>query len=151
MDARVIVSEETIKKAGKISNRRKGELRLAKLKQLAKSGELQKAKIRFDVAEMCGYTQKQRSAGYAWVGYLIKRGVLNERLVGRNPKNNWAEYEFSLATTPKTKPATVADTAPLFEEKATSTVITIKHGDTAIVIEGAQGADILEIVKTVIK
>lgn len=47
MDARVSVSKETIKKAENISTKRKGELRLERLNEIAKSGELQKCMTRF--------------------------------------------------------------------------------------------------------
>ena len=151
MDARVIVSEET--RAGKISNKHKGDLRLARLKKLAKDGGLQNAKIRFDVAEMCGYTPKQRGAGYAWVKNLIKRGVLIERAVGIRP-NGRNEYEYYLGS-PKTQTITVADTAPQFEvvEKPVENpvVMTLYHGDTTLTIEGVSKDIIISTIETIIK
>lgn len=103
MDARVSVSKETIKKAEHISTQRKGELRLERLNEIAKSGELQKCMTRFDVARACGFTEKQKSAGYAWVYSLIKNGKLIERLARCNPNGNKAEYEYSLGNA-KLKP-----------------------------------------------
>ena len=150
MDARVIVSEET--RAGKISNKHKGDLRLARLKKLAKDGGLQNAKIRFDVAEMCGYTPKQRGAGYAWVKNLIKRGVLIERAVGIRP-NGRNEYEYYLGS-PETQTITVADTAPQFVVEnpvENPTIMTLYRGDTTLAIEGANKDTIIGIVETIIK
>ena len=153
MDARVVVSEETIKKAGKMSNKHKGDLRLAKLKQIAQDGTLQKAKIRFDVATLCGYTTKQRGAGYAWVKNLIKRGVLIERAVGLRP-NGRNEYEYYLGT-PETQTITVEDTAPQFEVVENPVenpmIMTLYHGETTLTIEGVGGDTAIEIVKSIIK
>lgn len=153
MDATVIVSEETIKKAGKMSNKHKGDLRLAKLKQIAKDGTLQKAKIRFDVATMCGYTTKQRGAGYAWVKNLIKRGVLVERAVGLRP-NGRNEYEYYLGA-PETQTITVADTAPQFEvvenPVENPVIMTLYHGDTTLAVEGVGRDVIISAIETIIK
>lgn len=160
MDARVSVSKETIKKAETISNKRKGELRAQKLHEVAESGQLQKAKARVDVAMMCGFTEKQKPAGYAWVASQVKKGILVERLSGHNPYTNQPEYEYSLGT-PRVK---LDPTKTLKEEKKeeervvsmygignTTTMVAIRVGEISVEITGAPVDYAKAIIETIIK
>lgn len=170
MDARVSVSEETIKKAENISTQRKGELRLERLKEIAESGELQKCMNRFDVAKACGYTEKQKPAGYAWVYSLIKNGKLIERLSRCNPNGNKAEYEYSLGNAKLEPTKHLEEKTPEYEwvekkeEKkeeeravsmygvgATVTMVAVKVGEMSIEITGAPVDYAKAIIETIIK
>lgn len=153
MEARVTISEETIKKAETISNRRKGELRMKRLEEIASNGTLQKCKSRFDVAKACGYTDKQKPAGYAWTKNLVKTGKLVERLAGRNPYTNLAEYEYSLASKrvktvelPKEEPV-----VGVYGVGDTTTLVAIKKGDLSVEITGAPIDYAKAIIETIIK
>lgn len=168
MDARVIVSEDTIKKANKpLSQRRKGELRTQKLKELAESGKLSMIKNRPQLAEAVGYSYTERSkAGYQWVKYKIDSGVLKERLVGYD-KFGRGEFEYEYVEKKKTVPTTapiifgtslnipvenpvenVENSEPTV---VAQTVLTLYHGETTISIEGVSTDTIVEIVKSIIK
>lgn len=157
MDARVSVSKETIKKAETISNKRKGELRAQKLHEVAESGQLQKAKARIDVAMMCGFTEKQKPAGYAWVASQVKKGILVERLSGRNPYTNQPEYEYSLGSKKIEKIETIE--LPKEESKIismygignTTTMVAIKVGEISVEITGAPVDYAKAIIETIIK
>lgn len=168
MDARVSVSKETIKKAENISTKRKGELRLERLNEIAKSGELQKCMTRFDVTRACGFTEKQKHAGYAWVYSLIKNGKLIERLARCNPNGNKAEYEYSLGNIEPTKH--LEEKTPEYEwvekkeEKkeeervvsmygigSTVTMVSVKVGEISIEITGAPVDYAKAIIETIIK
>lgn len=153
MDARVSVSEETIKKAETISNKRKGELRAQKLHEVAESGQLQKAKARIDVAMMCGFTEKQKPAGYAWVASQVKKGILVERLSGRNPFTNQPEYEYSLGSKkietvelPKEEPV-----VGVYGVGDTTIMVAIKVGEISVEITGAPVDYAKAIIETIIK
>lgn len=153
MEARVTISEETMSKAEKITVKHKGELRLKKLEEIAKSGALQKCKSRYDVAKACGYTDDQRAAGYAWTKNIIKRGKLVERLAERNPYTNRAEYEYSLGsekvkTIELPKEETIVSAYGVGD---TTTMVAVKKGDLSVEITGASVDYAREIIKTIIK
>lgn len=159
MDARVSVSEETIKKAETISNKRKGELRAQKLHEVAESGQLQKAKARIDVAMMCGFTEKQKPAGYAWVASQVKKGILIERLSGHNPYTNQPEYEYSLGSKkiekiekeePKEEPKEET-VVSMYGIGNTTTMVAIKVGEISVEITGAPVDYAKTIIETIIK
>lgn len=157
MDARVSVSKETIKKAETISNKRKGELRAQKLHEVAESGQLQKAKARIDVATMCGFTEKQKPAGYAWVASQVKKGILVERLSGRNPFTNQPEYEYSLGSKKIEKIETIelpkeeSRTISMYGIGNTTTMVAITKGDLSVEITGAPIDYARAIIETIIK
>lgn len=162
MDARVSVSKETIKKAETISNRRKGELRAQKLHEVAESGQLQKAKARIDVALMCGFTEEQKPAGYAWVASQVKKGVLIERLSGHNPYTNQPEYEYSLGSKKikKVEKIEKVETIELPKEERvvsmygignTTTMVAIRVGEISVEITGAPVDYAKAIIETIIK
>ena len=157
MDARVSVSEETIKKAETISNKRKGELRAQKLHEVAESGQLQKAKARIDVAMMCGFTEKQKPAGYAWVASQVKKGILIERLSGHNPYTNQPEYEYSLGSKKIEKIETIelpkeeSRTISMYGIGDTTTMVAIKVGEISVEITGAPIDYAKAIIETIIK
>lgn len=153
MEARVTISKETMSKAEKITAKHKGELRLKKLEEIANNGTLQKCKSRYDVAKACGYTDEQRTAGYAWTKNVIKRGKLVEHLAGRNPYTSQAEYEYSLGSEevktielPKEEPV-----VGIYGVGDTTTLVAIKKGDLSVEITGAPIDYAREIIKTIIK
>lgn len=63
----------------------RGRELFSRLKGLAKDGTLEKARSRADVATLVGYPSDQSKAGYSWVSNLIRRGYLNEKIVGVTP------------------------------------------------------------------
>lgn len=157
MDAKVSVSKETIKKAETISNKRKGELRAQKLHEVAESGQLQKAKARVDVAMMCGFTEKQKPAGYAWVASQVKKGILVERLSGHNPYTNQPEYEYSLGSKKIEKIETIelpkeeSKTISMYGIGNTTTMVAIRVGEISVEITGAPVDYAKAIIETIIK
>lgn len=158
MEARVTISEETMKKAEKIGNRKKGALRYQRLVEIAQNGTLQKCKSRVDVALACGYTEQQKPAGYAWTKTLIKTGKLVEHLAGRNPYTNQAEYEYSLGGKKIEKVEEVKKEEPKEETVVsmygignTTTMVAIKKGDLSVEITDAPVDYAREIIKTIIK
>lgn len=159
MEARVTISEETMKKAEKINNRKKGALRYQRLVEIAQNGTLQKCKSRVDVALACGYTEQQKPAGYAWTKNLVKTGKLVEHLAGRDPLTNQPEYEYSLGGKKVEK---VEKEEPKVEPKAetvlsmygignTTTMVAIKKGDLSVEITGAPVEYAKTIIETIIK
>ena len=159
MEARVSISEETMKKAEKIDNRKKGALRYQRLVEIAQNGTLQKCKSRVDVALACGYTEQQKPAGYAWTKNLIKTGKLVEHLAGRDPLTNLPEYEYSLGSKkvekvkkeePKEEP-TAEPTVAMYGVGDTTTMVAIKVGEISVEITGAPVEYAKTIIETIIK
>ena len=153
MEARVTISEETMSKAEKITAQHKGALRLKKLEEIASNGTLQKCKSRYDVAKACGYTDSQKTAGYAWAKNAVKRGKLVEHLAGRNPYTNQAEYEYSLGSE-KVKTIELPKEEPVvgvYGVGDTTLLVAIKKGDLSVEITGAPIDYAREIIKTIIK
>lgn len=153
MEARATISEETMNNAEKITAKHKGELRLKKLEEVANNGTLQKCKSRYDVAKACGYTDKQRTAGYVWTKNVIKRGKLVEHFAGRNPYTNRAEYKYSLGgekvvTVELPKEETVVG---VYGVGDTTTSVAIKKGDLSVEITGAPIDYAKAIIETIIK
>lgn len=160
----LVITGETMEKANKpLSNRKKGELRTQKLKELAESGKLSMIKTRGDLAEAVGYTYAQRgNAGYQWVHYKIERGELKETLVGYTD-NGAAEYEYQYVGKPKKGTPLVGnfrvvEPKVVIEEKAeeptvlaTNTVVTIYRGDTTIAIENISDTALVNIIKEFVK
>jgi len=147
-----------------LSNRKKGELRNLKLKELAESGKLAMIRNRGDLAEAVGYTYSQRSgAGYQWVHYKIERGELKETLVGYT-ENGSAEYEYQYLGKQQDTPRKEAAERVLEEydrlkqesieenmEKLTSPMVTFYKGDITISLEFMSEECIAQIIKEVMK
>lgn len=161
----LVITGETMEKANKpLSNRKKGELRTQKLKELAESGKLSMIKTRGDLAEAVGYTYAQRgNAGYQWVHYKIERGELKETLVGYTD-NGAAEYEYqyvgkNIATPSKeaTESALAMydklkqDSIEQSMAELTSSTVTIYKGDTTIAIENISDTTLVNIIKEFVK
>lgn len=162
MEARVSISEETMKKAENIDNRKKGALRYQRLVEIAQNGTLQKCKSRVDVALACGYTEHQKPAGYAWTKNLIKTGKLVEHLAGRDPLTNLPEYEYSLGSKkgekvkkeePKEEPKAEPkeETVSMYGIGNTTTMVAIKVGEISVEITGAPVEYAKAIIETIIK
>ena len=155
MDARVIISPETIKKAGKISNRRKGELRFKKLVEVANTGVLQQAKTNIEVGKLIGITDSKTA--YAFTQYQIEQGNLIRRLSGRNPNTGRPEYEFSFnfekpkkTSQPKEEPK-VVEPQEQPQQKEEPIVLTITKGDIKISIENLANDKAIEFAKSILK
>lgn len=150
-----ILTKETKEKMGKqISLRRKGELRLAKLRELAESGKLSMIKSKGDLAEAVGYPYSSRNgSGYQWVKYKIDQGWLTEKLTGYEDGIPVYEYQFidknKEMTEKKVKqPTPVLTNAP---KETSGTVITITNNDTTIKLDNVSTDVIIEIIKMITK
>lgn len=160
----LVITGETMEKANKpLSNRKKGELRSQKLKELAESGKLSMIRTRGDLAEAVGYPYAQRNnAGYQWVHYRIERGELIETLVGYTD-NGAAEYEYQYIgkpkkVTPLAEDFKVAEPKVVLEDQkeeptvlATNTVVTIYKGDITIAVENVSDTALVDIIKEFVK
>lgn len=148
---KLTINKETIEMANKpLTNKRRGELRMERLKDLATSGKLAMVKNRGDLAEAVGYTYKQRhTLGYQWVHYHIKKGELQETLIGYT--NGLPEYEYKLVGYEPIVKKTVPKTEePAVEEKHNEeTVATIYINDATIALENVSGDTIVEIIKVI--
>lgn len=163
MDARVIISKETQEKLNKPLNaKQKGELRMKRLREIANTGEISKAKTKWELAKMCGYTERERSNGYAWVMYLIRQKKIIETIVAYNQYGK-AEYEYAL-NFEKSKPNPLKETFKvaeptrkpdeLVENKAgrsENIIMTIRKGDTEIKVENGGQQMVVEIIKLIVK
>lgn len=155
MDARVIISPETIKKAGKISNKRKGELRFKRLVEVANTGVLQQAKTNIEVGKLIGITDAK--AAYSFVQYQIEQGNLIRRLSGRNPRTGRPEYEFSFNFEKPKTPDPLKEVFKVVEpqeqpqQKAEPIVLTITKGDIKISIENLTNDKAIEFAKSILK
>ena len=147
---KLTIDKETMAMATKpLNTKKKGELRMERLKQLADSGKLAMIKTRGDLAEAVGYTYQQRhSLGYQWVHYRIKKGVIKETLTGY--RNGMPEYEYELIGH---EPAVKIQQQPqvIINEDQKQAAITIYHGDTTIALENINDNTIIEIVKAITK
>lgn len=77
-----------------LTNQKKGELRLKALREFANSGRLAFCKNRYQIAEGVGFPPEQvGKAGYQWVQYNIRKGVLREQITGLTNYGT-AEYEY---------------------------------------------------------
>ena len=145
-----------------LSNKKKGELRTQKLKELAESGKLSMIRTRGDLAEAVGYTYSQRSnAGYQWVHYKIEKGELKETLVGYTD-NGAAEYEYQYISKNIATPSKEATESALAMydklkqdsiEKSmaelNSPMVTFYKGDITISLEFMSEEGIARIIKEV--
>ena len=140
-----------------LTNRRKGELRWERLKELDEAGMLSKARIRTDITKMLGLGDGY-GAGYTWVSNLIKRGYIKETIYGTDA-NGRMEFEYHIVGNPyysgtrpiKSKKAQV--TRKRKTSKATSSIsasgqikATIRYGELSIEIEGIDEGTIERIV-----
>lgn len=165
MDATVTFSKDFKDKTKKvIGNVQKRELRLKMLAKAEEDGLLAKAKTRAEVANLAGFTAKQKTSGYLWVYNQVKEGKLAEHIMNYLP-NGKAEYEYHVIDT-SSKPRKdshavkhiddntlkkVAEEvcnnviAPVVEEpKVLATnKITIRTAKIEIVIEGELSAETL--------
>lgn len=106
MEARLFLNSKTKEELEKpISLKHKGELRFDRLKELEKSGELQDARNRYEIATMLGYPEERLKAGHCWVSSLITRKYLSETLIGVS-FNGRKEYEYHIIGEPEYKGGT---------------------------------------------
>lgn len=162
MDATVTFSKEFKQKTTKVlGNVEKRELRIKRLIEADKDGRLAKAKTRYDVGALAGFTKAQKTSGYLWTYKLIKDGILKEHIMNYT-QNGHAEYEYHVVEPKKAEvkaePVTVKDTAPQFEpKKQTVTLtnvhpkVTIKLSHIELVLEDMPLKDIAELVHTLDK
>lgn len=162
MDATVTFSKEFKAKTNKaLGNIEKRELRIKRLVEADKDGRLAKAKTRYDVGALAGFTKAQRTSGYLWTYHLIKDGILKEHIMNYT-KDGHAEYEYHVSmpkqAETKAEPVTVKDTAPQFEPKKQVVTltnvhpkVTIKLSHIELVIEDMPLKDIAALVHTLDK
>lgn len=158
MDARVFISPETMAKANQpLTARQKSQLRIKRLYEAAENGDLAKAKTKAEVGLFCGgYSAKETANAMAWTAYLIKKGVLIERLSGRNPYTGFPEYEYSLAEKSK-EPNPLKEQMKVVEprmaqyENGTGITVQIKKNDITINFEKLDVARATELTLAVLK
>ena len=135
MDARVFITKETMNKAEKpLSNREKGKLRLKKLYEIAENGKLMDAKTKTQVGLLCGYNENEKALACSWTTYLINKGVLIERLSGRNKYTNLPEYEYSLAGKKAEAPAKKETPIAQYQD-ASGITLQVKKNDIVITFD----------------
>lgn len=92
--SRLTFRKETKEKMEKpLTAMEKGKLMWEKIVEAEKSGRLQQAKSRVDVAHIAGYTDDKR--GYSWARNMIKRGAIVETIYAPG------EYTYAIGTAPK--------------------------------------------------
>ena len=98
--------EKTRKPLGNVKRR---ELRLKMLAKSEADGSLSKAKNRYEVANLAGFTAKQKQSGYLWVYKQVKEGKIAEHIMNYLP-NGKAEYEYHVIdTTSKPREDSIVD------------------------------------------
>lgn len=165
---KVVITEDTMNKAQKkLTNRRKGELRLQRLRELSESGKLAMIKSRADLAMAVGFTYEQRfKGGSQWVVYNVKKGVIKESLVGYT-NHGTAEYEYhfvdpdTIAKAPrknakKVEPVVSELNMPIIKDQeerveviAQPQTLTIYKGETTITLENVDKDTAVEIIKSI--
>ena len=172
---KVVITEDTMNKAQKkLTNRRKGELRLQRLRELSESGKLAMIKSRADLAMAVGFTYDQRfKGGSQWVVYNVKKGIIRESLVGYT-NHGTAEYEYHFVepdtikkaprknakkTVEKSEPNTLVDKipTPIITDTSASEVqvlagpqvLTVYKGETTITLENVDKDTAVEIIKSI--
>lgn len=160
--SKVTLTNEFKEKTRKpLGNVKKRELRLKMLAKSEADGSLSKAKNRYEVANLAGFTAKQKQSGYLWVYKQVKEGKIAEHIMNYLP-NGKAEYEYHVSmpnkAEVKAEPVTVKDTAPQFEPKKQTVTLTNVHPKVTIklsyielVIEDMPLKDIAELVNTLNK
>lgn len=94
MNGTVIFSKDFLKKTKtNITHKQKGNLRIEKIAEAERSGQLSLAKNRIEVAEIVGIPKNQPAVANAWVYRQIKIGKLTETLV-KFDEHNKPEYEY---------------------------------------------------------
>lgn len=94
MNGTVIFSKDFLKKTKtNITHKQKGNLRIEKIAEAERSGQLSLAKNRIEVAEIVGIPKNQPAVANAWVYRQIKMGKLSETLV-KFDEHNKPEYEY---------------------------------------------------------
>ena len=152
MDARVTISEDTIKNAGKLSNHQKFALRLERLKKLDESGELAQCKNKHDVRDLRGLGTNN---GMSWVWRMIRSRYLVEERTDIKENDEWV-YKYSYheprkrrrtRRSPQVKQTTPVILSRAYEPKADNRA-TIKYADgREITLEGYSAADMATIIK----
>lgn len=155
-----ILTKETKEKMNKkISNRRKGELRMERLKELASSGKLAMIKNKGDLAEAVGFAPSKRStSGYQWVKYRVDKGEIKERFLGY--KDGIAEYEYSMPEQPPVKivreaknPMAIPQSTVVLTDDKTEkdNSVSIMHKDTTITLNNISDDVIVKIIEIIAK
>lgn len=140
----------------------KGKLMWAKIVEAEKSGRLQQAKNRIDVAHIAGYTDGDRR-GSAWVSNMVKRGAIVETIyapgeytyfIGKAPKFEYGRNKTrnkKVKPVEKTKP--VEHTEPVVLSRAYTPTengkVVIECGGMRITMENVGVEYVKEIIKTI--
>lgn len=170
--SRLSFTKETKEKMSKELNKfQRGKLRWAKLREAEANGKLDFAKNRYEVANLCGYTEAERSQGHGWVTRKILNHQLQETLHGVG-KDGRMEYEYHILADPDYEFKGVKEQRQREKELGTRlnkplepvvqisrvpsnnpTVyrVEIVRGDTTIKVELANYDEVSEFVKTILK
>lgn len=148
----------------------RGRELFGRLKDLAKEGTLEKARSRADVATLVGYPSDQSKAGYSWVSNLIRRGYLNEKIVGVTPSGgmiarynlgdeepmyDYEEIKKRKEAKENRKEAWFKENMPVLEGKEVANPevikINITRGDTNINVEVVNCDQAIKLITTILK
>ena len=148
----------------------RGRELFSRLKDLAKEGTLEKARSRADVATLVGYPSDQSKAGYSWVSNLIRRGYLNEKIVGVTPSGgmiarytlgdeepmyDYEEIKKRKEAKENRKEMWFKENMPVLEGKEVANPdvikISITRGDTNINVEVVNCDQAIKLVTTILK
>ena len=159
--SRLIFRKETKDKMEKPLNvMEKGKLMWAKIEEAEKSGLLQQAKNRIDIAHIAGYTDGKR--GRSWASNMVKRGAIVETIygpgeytyfIGKAPK---FEYVGNKTRNKKVKPVEktkpVEHTEPVVLSRAytptENSKVIVEGGGVRITMENVGVEYVKEIIKT---
>lgn len=160
---------QTVKKQEKTVMERGREL-FGRLKNLAEEGTLKKARSRADVATLVGYPSDQSKAGYSWVSNLIRRGYLNEQIIGvtpsggmiarytlgdKEPMYNYEEIHKRKETKENRREAWSKENMPVLDGKEVTNPdvikINITRGDTNINVGVVNCDQAIKLVTTILK
>lgn len=98
--SRLIFSKETKKKmAEELTPMQKCKLRWERLKEAENHGSLSKAKNRYEVANLVGFSEKERAKGYHWVSDMVYSKRIQEIMLGMS-KDGKMEYEYHVLRDP---------------------------------------------------
>lgn len=105
----------------KMSNKRKGQLRMRKLQEAEANGSLAKCRKRIDVAKLVGINDNK--VGYTWTQRMIHDKCLYEVEIGRD-KSNRALYQYCINNKNIITPEPISDN----HERPDESLPTPKYG-----------------------
>lgn len=150
----------------------RGKLRWQKLKEAERDGKLDKAKNRYEVSNLAGFTDGERKRGYQWVAAKVSKGQIKEIIhdlgehgkveyeyhLVKDPdysrdkahKLRWKDHEKTTVATPKS----VGKTMIWIDESVKNTKtyrLEFSREDTTIRLELDDYSEVIETIKTILK